>query len=220
MQGAIWLHEPVPLQPLIEEARRQAQQLDEQREIAGAVQDVTVLGDRDALKQVVLILLDNALKHTQGPIRSQPRPPVTRSSSRCRTPARESPPIYSSMSSTAFTAARLIHQSPVLGWGCPSPKPWSKGWAGQLLSIANRVAAVLCDFNSPNTCLKRNRLYTPCSARCLIPSSILRSMTKDTGSVSRHKRVKSGLNASLWRTKRRVVFSSNASKVNCQVAME
>lgn len=66
--GRNMLHEPVPLQPLIEEARRQAQQLDEQREIAGAVQDVTVLGDRDALKQVVLILLDNALKHTQGPI--------------------------------------------------------------------------------------------------------------------------------------------------------
>jgi signal transduction histidine kinase len=32
------------------------------------VQDVTALGDQDALKQVVLILLDNALKHTQGTI--------------------------------------------------------------------------------------------------------------------------------------------------------
>ena len=66
--GRNLVHEPVPLPPLIEEACRQAQQIDEQREIAAAVQDVTVLGDRDALKQVVLILLDNALKHTQGPI--------------------------------------------------------------------------------------------------------------------------------------------------------
>lgn len=66
--GRNLVQEAVPVQPLIEEARRQAQQLDEQLEIAVAVQDVTALGDRDALKQVVLILLDNALKHTQGPI--------------------------------------------------------------------------------------------------------------------------------------------------------
>ena len=62
------VQEPVPVHPIIEEACRQAQQLDEHREIAVAVQDLTVLGDRDAIKQVVLILLDNALKHTQGPI--------------------------------------------------------------------------------------------------------------------------------------------------------
>lgn len=66
--GRNLVQEPIPVQPLIEEACRQAQQLAEHREIIPAVQDVTVLGDRDALKQVVLILLDNALKHTQGSI--------------------------------------------------------------------------------------------------------------------------------------------------------
>lgn len=66
--GRNLVQEAVPVQPLIDEARRQAQQLDEQREITAALQDVTALGDRDALKQVLLILLDNALKHTQGPI--------------------------------------------------------------------------------------------------------------------------------------------------------
>ena len=43
--------------------------MDKEREIVEAVQDVTVLGDRDALKQVLLILLDNALKHSRGTIR-------------------------------------------------------------------------------------------------------------------------------------------------------
>jgi two-component system, OmpR family, sensor kinase len=66
--GRNLVQEPVRMSPLIEEACRQAQQLDEHREITATVQDVTVLGDRDAIKQVVMILLDNALKHTQGPI--------------------------------------------------------------------------------------------------------------------------------------------------------
>lgn len=60
--------EPVPVRPLVEEACRQARQLDPQREIVEAVQEVTVLGDRDATKQVLLILLDNALKHSQGTV--------------------------------------------------------------------------------------------------------------------------------------------------------
>jgi len=42
--------------------------LDGEREIIEKVQDVTVSGDRDALKQVFLILLDNALKHSLGRI--------------------------------------------------------------------------------------------------------------------------------------------------------
>ena len=66
--GRNLVHEPIEVNPIIEEVCRQAQQLDEQREITAAVQDVTVLGDRDALKQVLLILLDNALKHTRGPV--------------------------------------------------------------------------------------------------------------------------------------------------------
>lgn len=60
--------ERVPLRPLVEEVCRQARQLDTQREIVESIQDVTILGDRDATKQVFLILLDNALKHSQGVI--------------------------------------------------------------------------------------------------------------------------------------------------------
>ena len=42
--------------------------MDAQREVNEIVQEVTALGDRDALKQVLLILLDNAIKHTPGMI--------------------------------------------------------------------------------------------------------------------------------------------------------
>jgi two-component system, OmpR family, sensor kinase len=60
--------EPVAVRPLVEETCRQVRLLDQQREIVENMQDVSVLGDRDALKQVLLILMDNGLKHSQGAI--------------------------------------------------------------------------------------------------------------------------------------------------------
>ena len=58
--------EPVPIKPLIDDVCRQVQLLAPRKTIINhAALDVTVQGDRDALKQVLLILLDNALVHTQ-----------------------------------------------------------------------------------------------------------------------------------------------------------
>jgi signal transduction histidine kinase len=55
----------LPLKPLVEEVCRQARRLDSGRPIdTSGVRDVTVAANRDALKQVLLILLDNALKYT------------------------------------------------------------------------------------------------------------------------------------------------------------
>ncbi len=58
--------EPIPLKPFIEDlCRRQAMLLTSERTIrCENVLEVSILGDRDALKQVLLILLDNALKYT------------------------------------------------------------------------------------------------------------------------------------------------------------
>ena len=57
--------EPVPLAPLLADVCRQARLLAPQRPlVCDALPAVSVLGDRDALKQVFLILLDNALTHT------------------------------------------------------------------------------------------------------------------------------------------------------------
>lgn len=61
--------EPIQVQPLIEDVCRQAKLLDPDRIITCApLLDVTVAGDQDALKQVLLILIDNAVKHTTGAI--------------------------------------------------------------------------------------------------------------------------------------------------------
>jgi two-component system OmpR family sensor kinase len=57
--------EAIPIAPLLEDVCRQAKTLAPERTImCTPFDDVTVRGDRDALKQVLLILLDNALVHT------------------------------------------------------------------------------------------------------------------------------------------------------------
>ncbi len=68
--------EIIPLQAVIAEAVHQAGQLDPQREIRLTAPELSALGYRDALKQVLLIVLDNALKYTQGPLTVNARPEV------------------------------------------------------------------------------------------------------------------------------------------------
>ena len=63
--GRLWRNEPVAIRPLIEDLCRQAQLLEPERRIrCEDILDLAVVGNRDALKQVLLILLDNALKFT------------------------------------------------------------------------------------------------------------------------------------------------------------
>ena len=60
---------PIDLQPIVEEVCRQAGVLAPDRPISCDLQpDAVVLGEADALKQVLLILLDNAINHTDGRI--------------------------------------------------------------------------------------------------------------------------------------------------------
>lgn len=57
--------EPVQLQPLLEDVHQQVKLLAPRRPvICRSETDAMVIGDGDALKQVLLVLLDNALKHT------------------------------------------------------------------------------------------------------------------------------------------------------------
>ena len=64
---------PVDVGPLVEEARRQARVFAPERQIDHDDDEnltgLTAYANEDVLKQVLLILLDNAIKHTAGPIR-------------------------------------------------------------------------------------------------------------------------------------------------------
>ncbi len=64
--------EPVDISSLIKETHRQAQQLDSKRNIQLHLSpNLNIIGDRDVLKQVLLIAVDNALKHSTGDIKIQ-----------------------------------------------------------------------------------------------------------------------------------------------------
>lgn len=63
--GKTLKQEPVAIKPLMDDLYRQAHLLADGRRITFEnAHEVTVLGDRDALRQVLLILLDNAIKFT------------------------------------------------------------------------------------------------------------------------------------------------------------
>lgn len=55
----------IRIKPVIEEICRQARRIDQNRTIiCDSLADVSIAGNRDALKQIVLILLDNAIKYS------------------------------------------------------------------------------------------------------------------------------------------------------------
>jgi two-component system OmpR family sensor kinase len=58
----------VELGPLVEDVCYQARLLSPERTIESASSAPAVIADPDALRQVLLILVDNALKHTRGPV--------------------------------------------------------------------------------------------------------------------------------------------------------
>jgi len=59
--------DPVKLRPAAEEVVRQMRLLDERRTISITIpQDAVAMGDRDAIKQILVILVDNAIKHSTG----------------------------------------------------------------------------------------------------------------------------------------------------------
>jgi len=67
--GRSLANEPFQIPPVIDETVRQVRLLDPQRQInLNTTADLEINGDRDAFKQVMLILLDNAIKHSEGDI--------------------------------------------------------------------------------------------------------------------------------------------------------
>ena len=62
--------EHIEVAPIIDDCCRQIQTLDQTRNITWSSRaDVRILGDPDAFRQVLLILLDNAIKHSSGDVK-------------------------------------------------------------------------------------------------------------------------------------------------------
>ncbi len=60
--------ENVEILPLLDEICRQARLLEPERSIALQAEPLAIIGDRDALKQALLVGVDNALKHSTGDV--------------------------------------------------------------------------------------------------------------------------------------------------------
>lgn len=67
--GRRMMKEPVGIRPILEDVYRQTRMMAQDRQIDLKMEaDGAILVDRDALKQVLLILADNAIKHTRAEI--------------------------------------------------------------------------------------------------------------------------------------------------------
>lgn len=66
--GRSLAREKIAVLAVMEETCRQARQLDPARNITLEAEPAVILADRDAFKQVLLIALDNALKHSSGDV--------------------------------------------------------------------------------------------------------------------------------------------------------
>jgi signal transduction histidine kinase len=117
--------ETVDIHAVIEETMRQAQQLDLERELATDINPgLSILGDRDALKQVMLILLDNALKHSEGKVDIHAQLQNKQVKIRVRDQGEGIPPKSWSIYSTVSTEGRTETPFPGLGWVCRSRSHW------------------------------------------------------------------------------------------------
>jgi two-component system, OmpR family, sensor kinase len=90
---AEWLQasQRVRIKPVIEDICRQARRIDPNRTLScDGIADVSIAGNRDALKQIILILLDNAIKYS--PAGSEVRVSATSDSQRVRISVSDSGP--------------------------------------------------------------------------------------------------------------------------------
>jgi signal transduction histidine kinase len=117
---------------VVAEACHQARQLDQGREIVEDVQDLVVLGDVDALKQVLLILLDNAVKHTAGAIRVTAAQEDSQVAIRVQDDGPGFPPDKLLHLFDRFYRGQASPDVPGFGLGLPIAKALVEGQGGQI----------------------------------------------------------------------------------------
>jgi len=137
--GRSLAREPLEVQPVLEETIRQAHQLDERRQITLEIPpDISILGDRDAFKQVMLILLDNALKHSDGKVSVK----IVKSGSQVEIRVQDHgpgiPPDKMAHVFDRFYRGKESSITPGFGLGLPIAKALVEGMGG-MISIESEV---------------------------------------------------------------------------------
>ena len=123
----------VDLASVIEESVRQARQLDESRTISLDMDEACpVLGDRDAFKQVMLILLDNALKHSDGEINVSAEYAASQVEIRVQDHGEGIPPETLKQIFNRFYRGEESAATPGFGLGLPIARALVEGMGGEI----------------------------------------------------------------------------------------
>jgi signal transduction histidine kinase len=142
---------PVDISAVIEETCRQAQQLDPQRKIALDVsENLNILGDRDAIKQIMLIALDNALKHSSGDINMIARKRGTQVEIRVQDFGEGMPPEKLEYVFDRFYRGDDTATLPGFGLGLSIAKTLVEGQGGEIVmeSRLGKGSTVILNFHS------------------------------------------------------------------------
>ncbi|MBN2083622.1 MAG: HAMP domain-containing histidine kinase [Anaerolineales bacterium] len=124
--------ESVALRPLLEETCRQARFLDPQRSILLDSEEIIFQTNRDALKQTLLIVLDNALKHSSGDVSVTGRPAGGRVEIRIRDSGEGIPPAQLEHIFDRFYRAANSAANPGFGLGLAIAKSLVEGQGGTI----------------------------------------------------------------------------------------
>lgn len=138
--GRSLAQESLPVQPVLEEIIHQAQQLEPDRQISLVVSnDLLILGDRDAFKQVILILVDNALKHSDSEVQVAASRVSSRVEIRVQDHGAGIPPGKLERLFDRFYRGQEAPLTPGFGLGLPIAKALVEGMGGTI-KVESEVA--------------------------------------------------------------------------------
>jgi signal transduction histidine kinase len=151
--------ERVPLQTLIEDVCRQARLLDPQRTIlCSSRPEQSIVADPSALKQVLLILIDNAILHGQGTVRVDVRqdPLATQASISVHDEGPGIAPQSLERLFERFYRGDTAHHKPGLGLGLPIAKALVEAQGGMLAVESEQDQGSTFTISLPTSRLSRN----------------------------------------------------------------
>jgi two-component system OmpR family sensor kinase len=151
--GRSLARESLTIRPVLEEVVRQAQQLKARRKINLDVSPhISLMGDRDAFKQIMLILLDNALKHSGGDIHVEASRKGAQVEIRVQDHGQGIPPYKLERLFDRFYRGDDSSVTPGFGLGLPIAKALAEGMGGTIIikSQLGKGSVVILYFSAIN----------------------------------------------------------------------